>query len=83
VARVYVERNDVSLEIVKAGFARHFKRYSGDPVHYEVIEITATQLDDRTAMVQHFARIARILISKDRAKGLREDESWYQVSNVN
>jgi hypothetical protein len=48
-------------------------------LHYEVVEITATQLLDRAAMVRHFARIARILIGKDRAKGLRDDESWYQV----
>jgi hypothetical protein len=47
--------------------------------HYEVVEITATQLHDRVAMVQHFARIARILIGKERAKVLREDESWYGV----
>ena len=48
-------------------------------MQYEVVEISATQLHDREAMVRHFSRIARILIGKDRAKGLRDDESWYQV----
>lgn len=46
--------------------------------HYEVIEITATQLSDRAAMIQHIARIARILIGKDQAKRLREDSSWFE-----
>jgi micrococcal nuclease len=31
VARVYVETKDVSLELVKAGFAWHYKQYSNDP----------------------------------------------------
>jgi len=45
-------------------------------MHYEVVEITATQLNDRQAMVQHLARIARILVGKDRARALRDDASW-------
>jgi micrococcal nuclease len=32
VARVYVDNRDVSLELVKAGFAWHYKKYSSDPV---------------------------------------------------
>ena len=32
VARVLVDGQDVSLELVKAGLAWHFKRYSSDPV---------------------------------------------------
>lgn len=32
VARVRIEQKDVSLELVRAGFAWHFKRYSSDPV---------------------------------------------------
>ena len=31
VARVYVDEKDVSLELVKAGFAWHYKQYSSDP----------------------------------------------------
>jgi hypothetical protein len=49
-------------------------------MHYEVVEISAAQLHDRAAMVKHLSRIARILIGKDRAKSLRDDESWYEVS---
>jgi hypothetical protein len=44
---------------------------------YEVIEVAATQLHDRDAMVRHFHKIARILIGKDRAKSVKEDPSWY------
>ena len=32
VARVYVDGKDTSLELVKAGLAWHFKRYSSDPI---------------------------------------------------
>src|SRR4029453_18892220 len=32
VARVYVGETDVSLELVKAGFAWHYKKYSSDPI---------------------------------------------------
>jgi micrococcal nuclease len=32
VARVYVQGRDVSLELVKAGLAWHYKKYSSDPV---------------------------------------------------
>jgi micrococcal nuclease len=32
VARVYVDGKDLSLELVKAGFAWHFKKYSSDPI---------------------------------------------------
>lgn len=32
VARVYVGDQDVSLELVRAGLAWHFKKYSSDPV---------------------------------------------------
>jgi len=32
VARVYVDGKDLSLELVKAGLAWHFKKYSSDPI---------------------------------------------------
>lgn len=48
-------------------------------LHYDVVVITATQLHDRAAMVQHFHKIARILIGKDRAKSVREDSAWYEI----
>ncbi|MEE8369267.1 MAG: thermonuclease family protein, partial [Dehalococcoidia bacterium] len=31
VARVYVGTNDVNLELVRAGFAWHYRQYSDDP----------------------------------------------------
>jgi hypothetical protein len=52
-------------------------------LHYEVVEISATQLHDRPAMVSHLSRIARILIGKDTARRLREDESWYHMPEGN
>lgn len=32
VGRVYIDGKDVSLALVRAGLAGHYKRYSGDPV---------------------------------------------------
>lgn len=46
---------------------------------YEVIEIAATQLTDRAAMIRHFARIARNLIGRDRAREVRDDDSWFEL----
>ena len=44
---------------------------------YEVIEIPFGHLTDREAMVRHFYRLARILLGKDQANGLRDDASWF------
>ena len=43
VARVYVGDQDVSLELVKAGMAWHYKRYSADPV------LAQAEIDARNA----------------------------------
>lgn len=45
--------------------------------HYEVFEIPYTDLDDRAKMAQHFYRLGRILLGKDRAKSLRDDPKWF------
>ena len=45
---------------------------------FEVVEIVATELNDLDAMRGYFARIARILVGKQRAKEVREDISWFQ-----
>ncbi len=45
--------------------------------HYDVFEIPATELLDRDAMARHFYRLARLLMGKDKAKGLRKDPSWF------
>lgn len=44
---------------------------------YDVVEIAASDLFDREQMRRHIARIARLVIGKERAKQLREDGSWY------
>jgi hypothetical protein len=44
---------------------------------YEVVEITYTQLFDRDAMRQHFFRIGRFLLGKERAQQLRQDTGWF------
>jgi hypothetical protein len=46
---------------------------------YEVFEIAATDLDDRGAMRQHFFRLGRILIGRERARELRGDDAWFDV----
>ncbi len=45
---------------------------------YEVIEITATELDDRDAMARHFYRLAKLLLSRDAARRIRSDWSWFE-----
>jgi hypothetical protein len=44
---------------------------------YEVVEITYGQLSDRDAMAQHFFRIGRLLLGKERARALRENPLWF------
>jgi hypothetical protein len=46
---------------------------------FEVVEISAQELWDRGAMVQHFARIARALIDRNHAQRLREQTDWYRA----
>jgi SOS-response transcriptional repressor LexA len=45
--------------------------------HYEVFEIPYTDLDDRAKMSQHFYRLGRILLGKDKAKSLRDNPAWF------
>jgi hypothetical protein len=44
---------------------------------YEVVEISASDLDDREAMARHFGRIAREIMGKEDAKRVREEPSWF------
>jgi hypothetical protein len=48
--------------------------------HYEVFEIPASDLDDRDAMARHFFRLARVLLGKDTARGLRDNPSWFDLT---
>jgi len=45
---------------------------------YQVIEITAVELDDRKAMVRHFRKLARCLSGKDLARKVSADSSWFE-----
>jgi SOS-response transcriptional repressor LexA len=47
--------------------------------HFEVFEISATDLWDRGKMSQHFFRLGRILLGKDRARELRDDPKWFEA----
>lgn len=44
---------------------------------YEVLAITAAQLNDRNAMVLHFSRLSRLLIGKDRSQQIRNQTDWF------
>ncbi len=46
---------------------------------YDVVEIAASELNDVEAMRGYIARIARILVGKQRARELREDTSWFDA----
>lgn len=45
---------------------------------YLVIAIAATELDDQGAMTNHFRRLGRHLIGKDKADELKADASWFE-----
>ena len=49
---------------------------------YQVIEITAVELDDREAMVRHFRKLARFLSGKDKARELAENSGWFDEGAV-
>ncbi len=44
---------------------------------YQVIEITRVDLDDRSAMIRHFKKLARHLEGRDLARKIEEDSSWF------
>ena len=46
---------------------------------YEVIEITAVELDDEGAMARHFRRLANYLGMRDLRQRVRDDHSWFHV----
>ena len=52
---------------------REWLRNSG----YDVIEIAATDLDDRDAMTRHFRRLTQYLGIRDTRSRLRSDPSWF------
>ena len=47
---------------------------------YEVVEITAHDLDDKNAMVRHFRRLASYLNRQDLRRSVRENLSWFRDS---
>ena len=44
---------------------------------HEVLEIAASELDDREAMTRHLARLARFLLGRDKAREVKADDSWF------
>jgi hypothetical protein len=52
-------------------FERSFRSRS-----YEVLEIAATDLDDRVKMAQHLFRLARLLLGPERAP-IRNGSEWF------
>lgn len=47
---------------------------------YEVIEISANELDDEDAMVRHFRRLANYLGMQDVRNQIKHDRSWFHAS---
>lgn len=45
--------------------------------HYDVLVIQYSDLFDRVAMQRHFFRLGRILLGRERARGFRTDDSWF------
>jgi hypothetical protein len=50
-----------------------------ESMHYEVFRIAASELTDRNKMVQHFSRIAKTLLGKQKAKKIKESQDWFQI----
>lgn len=44
---------------------------------YEVLAIAASHLSDRHEMANHFGRIARFLLGKEKARAVRSDTGWF------
>ncbi|MDH6086668.1 DEAD/DEAH box helicase [Umezakia ovalisporum] len=44
---------------------------------FEVFEIPVTSLTDIQAMVNHFSRIARVLLGKQKAREIRDNPGWF------
>ncbi len=44
---------------------------------YEVLEIAWTHLKDRVVMRRHFFKLGKLLIGKNEARRVRDDDSWY------
>ncbi len=44
---------------------------------YDVLAISATELTDRGAMSRHFYRLARKLLDRERAIGVRDETNWF------
>ena len=47
---------------------------------FEVFEIPYGHLTDPAAMRQHFFRLGRSLLGKDRASAIRDDASWFEAA---
>lgn len=45
---------------------------------HEVHEIPASELHDRESMRFHLARIASILLGREAARRIREEDSWFE-----
>lgn len=45
---------------------------------YWVLEIAASQLTDRDAIANHFAKLARVLMGQERAREIRHDPTWFE-----
>ena len=45
---------------------------------YLVLEIAASDLDDRDAMARHFYRLAIYLLGKPEARRIRDDKGWFE-----
>lgn len=42
-----------------------------------MLEIAASDLDDKNAMTKHFHRLAKHLIGKDKADEIKKDDGWF------
>jgi hypothetical protein len=50
--------------------------------HYEVLEIAASDLDDRYAMAQHFFKLARAILGRERAREIRDEPGWFEAAKA-
>ncbi len=49
---------------------------------YEVVQIAASELNDREAMRGYFFRIGKALVGKEYARKLRDEATWFEEGNA-
>lgn len=59
-----------------------FLRTKLENLDYQVLVVTSVELDDRGAVVQKIARVAKYLVGKEKQRELKDDTSWFERASA-